>query len=162
MLDFGCLDFAYSELAAAALFHLEGERVALSVSGYTWPQLSRCVRWMSAFVFAIRERSPVQVKSFHNVLIEDSHHLQNHVVDVALLERATARLAALADASLRESPEVSAQRMITGLENTPQEEEGDLMYPPSAAGSLLPAGVAPAAVSPHLGLLSPPLDGDFW
>jgi len=158
MLEFGCLDFTYSELATSALYHIEGERVALAVSGYSWPEISRCVRWMSAFVFAIRERgSPIQIKSFHGVLPEDSHHLQNHVVDMSLLERATSRLAALAEGALRDSPDVSSQRMITGLDNTPQEEEGDIMYP--KGGSMIPGGTYAA---PHPALLSPPLDGDFW
>lgn len=158
MLDFGSLDFNYSVLATSALYHMEGERVALSVSGYAWPAIARCVRWMSAFAFAIRERSPVQIKSFHGVSPEDAHHLQNHVVDLGLLERATSRLAALADGRLRESPDVTSQRTLVGLDQTPQEEEGDLMYPPEL-GSMLPAASLSAS---HPALLSPPLDGDLW
>ena len=158
MLDFGSLDFAYSVLATSALYHMEGERVALSVSGYGWNDISRCVRWMSAFIFAIRERSPIQIKSFHGVAPEEAHHLQNHVVDLALLERATSRLAALADHHLRDSPDPSNQPIITGLDQTPQEEEGDIMYPPM--GSQVPSPGAPFA--PHPALLSPPLDGDAW
>jgi len=158
MLDFGCLDYTYSELATSALYLVQNEGVALGVSGYRWPDISRCVHWMSAFVFAIRERgTPIQIKSFHGVLPEDSHHLQNHVVDISLLDRAQARGTALAEGALRDSPDLSSQRMITGLENTPQEEPGDIMYP---KGGELPAGIA--QVAPHPALLSPPLDGDFW
>ena len=168
MLDFGCLDYTYSVLATSALYHIEGERVALAVSGYTWEQIGKCVGWMSAFAFAIRERSPLQIKAFHGVPPEESHHLQNHVVDLALLERATSRLAALADGRLRESPDLSDQQrqLITvGLDQTPVEGEGDIMYPPQAGGSLLPDGIAAAvasAAAAHPALLSPPLDGDFW
>jgi len=113
---------------------------------------------MSAFAFAIRERSPIQIKSFHGVAPEDAHHLQNHVVDLALLERATTRLAALADNRLRESPDPAAQPFLTGLDQTPQEEDGDIMYPPM--GSFEPSAGGPLA--PHPALLSPPMDGDAW
>ena len=161
MLNFGSLDFNYSVLATAAIYHMEGERIALDVSGYTWDQVARCVRWMSAFAFAIRERSPIQIKNFHGVAPEDAHHLQNHVVDLALLERATARLAALADMRLRDSPDPSAQRAVapTGLDQTPDEQEGDVMYPDK-----LTARPALASVAPPPALLSPPLhdDGDLW
>jgi len=159
MLDFGSLDFPYSILATSALYHIQGERIALAVSGYSWEKIARCVRWMSAFAFAIRERSPLQIKSFHGVAPEDSHHLQNHVVDLQLLERATSRLAALADGKLRESPDPSCQRLLTGLDQTPQEEEGDIMYPPSNGGSFLP-DLGKTAV--HPGLISPPMEGDYW
>ena len=160
MLDFGCLDYTYSVLATSALYHMEGERVALAVSGYNWQQIGQCVSWMSAFAFAIRERSPLQIRSFHGVPPEESHHLQNHVVDLKLLERATSRLAALSDGRLRESPDPSTQRQLTGLDNTPSETEGDIMYPPQ--GSLLPPAVANAVLPANSALLSPPLDGDFW
>lgn len=160
MLDFGCLDYTYSVLATSALYHMEGEQVALAVSGYNWQQIGQCVSWMSAFAFAIRERSPLQIRSFHGVPPEESHHLQNHVVDLKLLERATNRLAALSDGRLRESPDPSTQRQLTGLDNTPSETEGDIMYPPQ--GSLLPPAVANAVLPANSALLSPPLDGDFW
>ena len=79
MLDVGSLDFTYSVLATSALYHTESEAVALLVSGYTWPDISRCVRWMSAFALALRERSPLQPKSFHGVQPDDAHHLQVRV-----------------------------------------------------------------------------------
>lgn len=160
MLDFGCLDYTYSVLATSALYHMEGESVALAVSGYSWEQIGKCVNWMSAFAFAIRERSPLYIRSFHGVPPEESHHLQNHVVDVALLERATSRLAALADGRLRESPDPSPLCQLTVLENTPQEAEGDIMFPPQ--GSLLPPAVANAILPANPALLSPPTDGDYW
>lgn len=171
MLNVGSLDFTYSTLAASALYHSEGEQAALTVTGYTWNELARCVRWMSAFAFAIRERSPVQMKSFHGVAPEDSHHLQNHVVDLALLERATSRLAALAEGRLRDSPDpstcLSTQQLLAGLDQTPQEEEGDIMHPPTqemSATATTTASTFPPAVmaAVHPGLISPPMDGDFW
>jgi len=160
MLSFGCLDYNYSVLAASALYLMEGEQVALAVTGQTWESLSRCVRWMSAFAFAIRERSPVQIKSFQGVSPEDAHHLQNHVVDLGLLERATNRLAALEKLSLRESPNPTSQSNIMGLDNTPQEQEGDIMFP--VQGSVMPVQQQEVMAGLHPALLSPPLDGDIW
>ena len=110
MPNFGLLNFNYSVLATAAIYPTEGERIALDVSGYTWDQVACCVRWMSAFAFAIREPSPIQIKNFHGEAPEDAHHLQNYVVDLAVLERATTRLAALADMRLRNLQDPSAQR----------------------------------------------------
>ena len=46
VLDVGSLEFSYSVLAASALYHAENEEVALSVSGYRWEDIARCVRWM--------------------------------------------------------------------------------------------------------------------
>merc|ERR1712173_342769 len=100
--------------------------VALHVSGYTWQDIAQCVRWMSAFAFALRERSPLQPKSFHGIQPDDAHHLQTHAVDLDLLGRAQDRLHALATGGLRESPDPASQSQLPmGLDNTPQEEEGE-------------------------------------
>jgi len=157
MLDIGSLEFSYSILAASALSLTESEKVALQVSGYKWQDISPCVNWMSSFAFAIRERSPLQPKSFHGVAPDDAHHLQPHQVDLELLGRAQERLAAVAAGNLRDSPDPAQQcsSYSTGLDNTPQEEEGDIMYPKGVAPSV-------AAPAPHPALLSPPLDNDIW
>ena len=125
--------------------------------GYKWQDISPCVNWMSSFAFAIRERSPLQPKSFHGVAPDDAHHLQPHQVDLELLGRAQERLAAVAAGNLRDSPDPAQQcsSYSTGLDNTPQEEEGDIMYPKGVAPSV-------AAPAPHPALLSPPLDNDIW
>ena len=130
MPNFGLLNFNYSVLATAAINPTEGERISLDVSGYTWDQVARCVRWMSAFAFAIREPSPIQIKNFHGEAPEDAHHLQNYVVDLAVLERATTRLAALADMRLRNVQDPSAQRaaLPTGVIQTPDEQEVNVLF----------------------------------
>ena len=171
LLDMSSLEFSYSVLATSALYHSECEAVALHVSGeilpglykspvltlssppgYSWQQISKCVKWMSAFAFALRERSPLQPKSFHGISPEDAHHLQPHVVDLELLARAQDRLAAIATGGLRESPDPSTNLPI-GLSDTPQEQEGDVMNPKGAIPSV-------AAANPIL--LSPPLENDVW
>ena len=131
--------------------------ILLFLLGYKWQDVAQCVRWMSAFAYAIRERSPLQPKSFHGVAPDDAHHLQPHCVDLELLNRAQDRLHAIASGGLRDSPDPGQQctSFPSGLDNTPQEEEGDIMYPKGAAPSI-------AAPAPHPALLSPPLDNDIW
>jgi len=159
MLDVGSLEFSYSVLATAALYHTEGESVALHVSGYNWQDIAPCVRWMSAFAYAVNERSPLQPKSFHGIQPDEAHHLQTHAVDLDLLGRAQDRLHALASGGLRESPDPSTQSQLPmGLDNTPQEQDGDVMYQPKNNSTMVPAVVQ----APHPALLSPPLESDIW
>ena len=160
VLDVGSLEFSYSILATSALHHTDSEAVALAVSGYSWQDIAPCVRWMSAFAFALRERSPLQPKSFHGVQPDDAHHLQTHSIDLPLLERAQDRLRALATGGLSDSPDPTSQTSLPppGLDNTPQEGEGDIMYPPAAVSAV--SGARQSA--PHPALLSPPLDADIW
>ena len=75
--------------------------------GYNWQDIAPCVRWMSAFAYAVNERSPLQPKSFHGIQPDEAHHLQTHAVDLDLLGRAQDRLHALASGGLRESPDPS-------------------------------------------------------
>jgi len=160
MLDVGSLEFSYSILATSALYHTEDEATALAVSGYNWEDIAPCARWMSAFAFAIRERSPLQPKSFHGIPADDAHHLQTHSVDLALLERAQKRLQDLASGGLRDSPDPSSQTIAPpmGLENTPVEGDGDIMYPPQV-NSQIPRGNSNHV---HPAMLSPPLESDLW
>ncbi len=88
---------------------------------------------------------------------------------MALLERAMSRLHALATGSIRDSPDPTTGILPPGLQDTPQEEEGDLMYPPQQHPSLTQpcsssSGLLPIAGSGTAALLSPPLedDGDLW
>merc|ERR1719150_537370 len=159
-------DDSFSLPADSALSHSENEEVALSVSGYRWEDIARCVRWMAAFSFALRERSPLQPKSFHGIQPDDAHHLQTHSIDLQLLERAQEQQQALCAGVLRESPDPMAQAALApnGLDNTPQEGEGDIMYTPAAVSSACSTtpvnkGNSNAANS---ALMSPPLDSDIW
>ena len=83
-----------------------------------------------------------------------------------LLERAQEQQQALCADVLRESPDPMAQAALapTGLDNTPQEGEGDIMYAPAAVSSACSTtpvnkGNSNAANS---ALMSPPLDSDIW
>jgi len=78
MLDAGSMDYTYSMLATSALCHTQSLEVALEVSGFTWPDIKHCVIWMYAFVLALRERPPIQYKSFsfRGIYPGDAHHVQ--------------------------------------------------------------------------------------
>ena len=106
---------------------------------------------MSAFAFAIRERSPLQPKSMHGIAPDDVHHYQPHCVDLELLGRAQERLHAVASGGLRDSPDPVRQTGLftVGIENTPQEEEGDVKYNQGVTPSM-------AAPVPPSSLLTPP------
>jgi len=117
VLDVGSLEFSYSVLATSALcFTEENHEIVLSVSGYKWEDIARCVRWMAAFSSALGERLPLQPKSFHGIQPDDAHHLQNHSIDLQLLERAQEICANV----LRESPDPMAEAHLapTGLEKS--------------------------------------------
>jgi hypothetical protein len=86
-------------------------------------------------------------------------------VDLALLERALSLQHTLATASLRDSPDPTTVILPPGLQDTPQEELGDLMYPPeqqqlTASSSTTPSSTLTALQQQQM-LLSPPLDADL-
>ncbi|KAL4234175.1 G1/S-specific cyclin-E1 [Mactra antiquata] len=91
LLDIESLQFQYSVLAAAALFHSSSQQLALSVSGYKWQDILPCVQWMAPFAVTVKELGQLAVKFFPNVQSEDSHAIQTHVVDLNLLEKAQLR-----------------------------------------------------------------------
>jgi cyclin E len=160
VLDLGSLEFTYSVLAASALYHTENEAVALRVSGYQWQDIAACVRWMSAFAFALRESGSLQSRFFPGIQPDDAHHIQSHSVDLDILARAQARLQDLATGGLRESPDPETHPPPpSGLDNTPQEGENDIMYPPSMTSHA--PGLAPGRTSTPA-LLSPPTNSDIW
>jgi len=159
VLDVGSLEFSYSVLAASALYHTENEAIALSVSGYQWRDIAACVRWMSAFAFALRESGPFQARFFPGILPDDAHHIQSHSVDLDILAKAQSRQQDLANGGLRDSPDPENQPPPpTRLDSTPQEAEGDIMDPPCVT-SHVPMR---AQHAPNPALLSPPAECDIW
>ena len=106
---------------------------------------------MAAFAFTIRERPPLQPKSGPDVSPDDVHHYQQHCVDLELLGCAQERLHSVASGGLSDSPDPARQTGLfpVGLDNTPQEEDGDVMD----KDGLSPSVAAPA---PHPSLLTPP------
>lgn len=92
-MDLLSLRYPYSAIAAAAVYHTVGERTALTCSGYTWEDLSSCIYWMAPFALTLREAGPIEVKTFSQIPLEDTHNIQTHNVDLSILESAMARLA---------------------------------------------------------------------
>lgn len=108
-LDEGCLKFSYSYIAAAAIYHTQGRECALRVSRLTWEQLAPCVKWLTPFATIVaEEESQSLLKStitsiesnsgsglratVPNLVVDESHRIQTHVVDLNMLEKAQQRL----------------------------------------------------------------------
>ena len=106
---------------------------------------------MSAFAFTLREESPLQTKSIYGIAPDDIHFYQIYNVDLDLFESAQERLHAVASEGLRDSPNPARQTgpFTVGIENTPQEEEGDVKYSQGVTPSM-------AAPVPPSSLLTPP------
>ncbi|GFR87383.1 G1/S-specific cyclin-E-like [Elysia marginata] len=88
VMDAGSLQFRYSRIAAAALYHHTNENVVKEVSGLNWADLYPCVRWMAPFAKAILEVGQSPMKFFPQINNEDAHNIQTHNVDMTLLDRA--------------------------------------------------------------------------
>lgn len=86
-MDMLSLRYSYSTIAAAAVYHTIGERVALDCSGYTWDEISSCIYWMTPHAMALREAGEVEVKTFSQIPLDDSHNIQVHNVDLGILVR---------------------------------------------------------------------------
>ena len=84
-MDILSLRYTFSAIAAAAVYHVVGERVAIECSGYSWEEISSCIYWMAPFALTLRESGPVEVKTFSQIPIEDSHNIQTHNVDLSIL-----------------------------------------------------------------------------
>ncbi|XP_069682131.1 G1/S-specific cyclin-E isoform X2 [Periplaneta americana] len=115
MLDEGSLRFPYSVLAATALYYVCNRELALFVSGLQWCDIVKCVQWMDAFASIVREEDQTLVtaavrqgtatsdatsssgltKSVPDIVVDDSHNIQTHVVDLQMLDKAKMRLTEL-------------------------------------------------------------------
>lgn len=92
-LDLVSLRYSYSVIAAAAVYHTKGEHIALKTSGYAWDEISSCIYWMAPYALTLREAGPVEVKTFPQIPLEDTHNIQSHNVDLTVFEAAQSRLA---------------------------------------------------------------------
>ncbi|XP_044517372.1 G1/S-specific cyclin-E1 [Gracilinanus agilis] len=97
ILDMGCFDFTYGVLAASALYHFSSTEIMKKVSGFDWPEVEECVKWMVPFAMAVKEVGGARLKYFKGVPSEDMHNIQTHVNTINLLDRAYEKQAILAD-----------------------------------------------------------------
>ncbi|XP_023401644.1 G1/S-specific cyclin-E2 isoform X2 [Loxodonta africana] len=80
------LEFQYRVLAAAALCHFTSIEVVKKASGLEWDNISECVDWMVPFVNVIKGTSPVKLKAFKKVPVEDRHNIQTHSNYLVMLD----------------------------------------------------------------------------
>ncbi|XP_076622037.1 cyclin E isoform X2 [Colletes latitarsis] len=143
-LDEGSLKFSYSHIAAAAIYHTQGRECALRVSRIPWEQLAPCVKWITPFAITAAEEgsqfllrstiSPVESHSgsglratVPNIVMDESHRIQTHVVDLNMLEKAQQRLG-------DEIPSVDANESDSNTESGRQSpNESGLLTPPSSS-----------------------------
>ncbi|KAM5314681.1 G1/S-specific cyclin-E2 isoform 4-T7 [Glossophaga mutica] len=79
------LEFHYRILAAAALCHFTSIDVVKKASGLEWDSISECVDWMVPFVNVVKS-SPVKLKIFKKISMEDRHNIQTHTNYLAMLD----------------------------------------------------------------------------
>jgi len=92
ILDIGSLEFNYSVIAAAALYHFTNENVVFQCTGLKLPQIRECVVWMTPFALAIRDEGFENPKLFKSAdVLESMHNIQSRTADLALLEKAQAK-----------------------------------------------------------------------
>ncbi|KAG7200284.1 hypothetical protein KM043_017750 [Ampulex compressa] len=143
-LDEGSLKFPYSHIAAAAIYHTQGRECALRVSCLTWEQLAPCAKWLTPFATTVAEegsqfllRSTVPPVESHsgsglratvpNIVMDESHRIQTHVVDLNMLEKAQQRLAG-------EIPPLDTNESDANVESGRQSpNESGLLTPPSSS-----------------------------
>ncbi|KAF7399049.1 G1/S-specific cyclin-E1-like [Vespula maculifrons] len=140
-LDEGSLKFPYSHIAAGAIYHTQGRERALRASHLSWEQLAPCVKWLTAFASTVLEdgsqfllRStipPVESNSgsglkatVPNIVMDESHRIQTHVVDLNMLEKAQQRLA--------------EEILLVDVEETDVKTESDRHSSPNESGLLTP------------------------
>ncbi|XP_041625038.1 G1/S-specific cyclin-E2 isoform X2 [Vulpes lagopus] len=80
------LEFQYRILAAAALCHFTSIEVVKKASGLEWDNISECVDWMVPFVSVIKSTSPVKLKIFKKISMEDRHNIQTHTNYLSMLD----------------------------------------------------------------------------
>ncbi|KAL1791334.1 G1/S-specific cyclin-E2 [Sigmodon hispidus] len=79
------LEFQYRILTASALCHFTSLEVVKKASGLEWDDISECVDWMVPFVSVVKTVSPVKLKTFKKIPMEDRHNIQTHTNYLALL-----------------------------------------------------------------------------
>ncbi|XP_032229452.1 G1/S-specific cyclin-E isoform X2 [Nematostella vectensis] len=89
-LDIESLQFSYSVLAAAAMYHV----IPVSIEEITCHKredLSPCIQWMGPFAATMRDQEPPCIRMFDQIKPEDSHNIQTHIVDLGMLDIAQRR-----------------------------------------------------------------------
>lgn len=100
-LDDGMLNFQYSVIAASAIYYIFSRERALHVSGFTWDDIKDCVHWMEPFYRVVhkihtfgsydcykdKSRGSSGLKKENpNILVNEAHSIQTHIITLDMLE----------------------------------------------------------------------------
>ncbi|KAK7114281.1 G1/S-specific cyclin-E-like [Littorina saxatilis] len=90
MLDSHSLQFKYSILAAAAVYHATDIADVCQVTSLTWDELRPCVNWMKLHKSIIDSYQPLaaQIRTFENVSESDAHKIQYHSITKEMWDEA--------------------------------------------------------------------------
>lgn len=66
--------------------HFTSVEVVKKASGLEWDNISECVDWMVPFVSVVKSTSPVKLKIFKKISMEDRHNIQTHTNYLAMLD----------------------------------------------------------------------------
>ncbi|KAG8233557.1 hypothetical protein J437_LFUL013769 [Ladona fulva] len=181
-LDAQSLRFPYSLIAASTLYHVWSKEVALTVSGHTWDDIKPCVDWMSAFAITLKEAGAMSkleaqlegvwarlglgsvgdggnkgsalLRTIPHLVVDDSHNIQTHLVDLDLLEKAQERLNRLMSEQASTPPLVLT---YSGSSSPSSTQETDLSSPASSLALLTPPASSIKSSSTSSSVTNPPV-----
>lgn len=141
-LDEGSLRFSYSHLAAAAIYHTKSREAALRTSCISWEKLAPCVRWLTPFANTVIEEGENLLRSaapttetnagsglrasVPNIVLDESHRIQTHVVDLTMLENAQRRLA-------KDVLSLDCLETEINIDSNSPDNQNGLLTPPSSS-----------------------------
>ena len=92
VLDIDSLQFRYSVLAAAALYHMSSREIALQASSYSWSDIESCAQWMEPFAMTLHEAGQAELKFFKGIAPDTTHNIQTHEGSIEVLEKVYLRI----------------------------------------------------------------------
>lgn len=138
---------------------LQGRETALKVSRLSWEQLAPCAKWLSPFASTVNEdrgqqmlRSAVTLvdtsssssglrATVPNIVLDESHRIQTHVIDLDMLENAQQRQthdALLSDFNDFEVLDSGSSPDKTGILTPPSSSQKNSPTPPRRQTALEP------------------------
>lgn len=119
LLHIESLRFSNSVLTASALYHFTDELTVRQCTGYTYQELSECVRWLHPFVETIKDiREPVFIASCKGGA--HSTQMHTHIATAKLLDKVYMKIESeAARQSLKRKAITIVEDEITDSENDP-------------------------------------------
>ncbi|KAM8946001.1 G1/S-specific cyclin-E1 [Pelodytes ibericus] len=88
VLDMESLQFPYRILVASVMYHFLSLDLVLKVSGCTWSELERCIKWVAPFSMVIKESKRPKLEYIKGIDVEDLHNIQTHTSSMERMEKA--------------------------------------------------------------------------